>query len=352
MHTLVCDLLDRAHRVGAALSVFDDQDRAVISNEKHSLIYNFIEFDAKPSYEEILWQCIHHHKLAEPTAYDNPAEWVRLGNEFRRRYEFAQFITRHSDGRTLLVFYEKIRDGANWSYYARIDITKEVRTLADQGQCLIGPAMWNGLFPPLARTSVVPVNSMLETVPTAAALITEKGRLLDANRAFHRLLACGDGLIQVEDRVTARLPAERPKFQRKLSRFFQGPDAAAAAIRISRIDSEDPYFATLTGMVHRPWFPAEQGCAVAMLTVANPVSLPVIDPNLLTEFFQLTPAEAAVAAELGMGRTVQEIAAAKGVAANTVYCQVKSITAKTGFKGQTDIARQVAALSCLFGRRH
>jgi DNA-binding CsgD family transcriptional regulator len=69
---------------------------------------------------------------------------------------------------------------------------------------------------------------------------------------------------------------------------------------------------------------------------------------LLQELFALTPAEAAVAAALACGRTVEAIATDCGISLNTARTHLKRIFAKTGTRRQAEavalLARSVATL--------
>ena len=59
----------------------------------------------------------------------------------------------------------------------------------------------------------------------------------------------------------------------------------------------------------------------------------------------LTPSEAQVAAHLAQGRSIEEIAAAKGTSANTVRTQVKQALAKTGTRRQGELIALVVNAS-------
>ena len=125
-------------------------------------------------------------------------------------------------------------------------------------------------------------------------------------------------------------------------------------MRISRLDSEDAYFLTVTPL-------PDQGRAtgndspmagqIGVLTVANPSLAPAVDPSLLVEFFGITVAEAVVAAALGAGDSTAAIARRRGVQVNTIHAHIKSIVKKTGYTGQADIARRVADIARIFGSR-
>jgi DNA-binding CsgD family transcriptional regulator len=351
MNSVVGNLFDRAERAGAALLICDDQDRIIKVNKKHAQIYDFVEYASRPTFEEFLWGCINNRKMANPFVYQDPHAWLGASARFRQISNYSQFITYHTDGRVFLVCYEKVKGATNWAYQARIDITQEVKTRIRQDGGLIGPACWEGTFAPLDRNSSVPIINVLNAMPTAAGLIMRRGQLLDANGALVTLLREGDGLSKMDGRVVAWDPAEQAEFLHRLNRFFEpGSLRTPVAMRISRAESEEPYFITVSSLLD-PRRETWDNRHIGVLTVANPADTPSIDPRMLVEFLGLTFAEAEVAAALGAGHTTACIAEQKGVQVNTVYAQIKKIIEKTGYKGQADIARRVSDLARIFGSR-
>lgn len=351
INSTICNLFDQAERAGAALMICNARDQIVKVNRIHSQIYNFIDFSLHPTFEDATWRCIDQRKMADPFVYQDPQAWLSAAARARKTSDYAQFITRHTDGRVLMVCYERVKGVTDWWYQVRIDITQELKARFKQEGVPIGPACWEGTFAPLARNSTVPITNVLEAMPAAAALIMRRGKILDANRALFTVLRNGDGLLKIDDRVVAREPSEQAEFQRRLARFFEpGGQRSPVAMRISRLDSTEPYFLSVSPLLDQGR-EAWDGGHIAVLTVANPLEVPTIDPRMLVEFFGITPTEAEIAAALGSGHTVVCIAKQRGVATNTVYAHIKKIIEKTGYTGQADIARRVSDLSRIFGNR-
>ena len=84
------------------------------------------------------------------------------------------------------------------------------------------------------------------------------------------------------------------------------------------------------------------GLALAVFAPAGSPALP--DAVLIRELFDLTAAEARVAAQLAAGRTVEEIARTHGVAESTVRSQTKSILHKVGAHRQAELAARLGSL--------
>jgi len=351
MNTVLGNLLDRAERAGAALLICDDQDRIIRVNNKQLQIYHFVDFSTQMTFDQFQWRGIELRKMADTSVYQDPQAWIDAAARSRQVCDYSQFITRHADGRVLLVCYEKVNDTSSWWYQARIDITRELQARLNQDSVLLGPAFWEGGFAPLARNSTVPITNVLEAIPAAAGLIMSRGKLLDANQALLALLRDGDGLSKVDGRVVACEPSEQAEFLRRLALFFE-PDGPRLPVgmRISRGESDEPFFITVSSLLDQGRETWDNG-HIGVLTVANPSVTPAMDPRLLAEFLGITLAEAEVAAALWAGTSIASIAKQREVQTNTVYAQVKKIVEKTGYKGQADIARRVSDLARVFGSR-
>lgn len=70
-------------------------------------------------------------------------------------------------------------------------------------------------------------------------------------------------------------------------------------------------------------------------------------PDMLTDVFGLTPAEASVAIGIVGGRHLAEIAADRGVKIGTVRAYSKTVFSKTGMRGQAELAGLLTRLAFL-----
>ena len=82
----------------------------------------------------------------------------------------------------------------------------------------------------------------------------------------------------------------------------------------------------------------------AILVLSKPSSSATEATPLLQALFDLTPAEAAIAARIAAGETVERIALAAGKSVATVRNQLQSVLDKTGCRRQVDLARLLAQL--------
>ncbi|RQR79213.1 LuxR family transcriptional regulator [Burkholderia sp. Bp9012] len=86
---------------------------------------------------------------------------------------------------------------------------------------------------------------------------------------------------------------------------------------------------------------------LALVMLRDP-EYPTASVHYLQELFGFTPTESAIAADLGMGLSLNEIAQRKGIGMGTVRFHLKRILAKTGTNRQAEVAVLVARSVALF----
>ena len=96
----------------------------------------------------------------------------------------------------------------------------------------------------------------------------------------------------------------------------------------------------------------EDRLVAALVLVVDPESRTRIDPALVAASLGLTTAESQVAAMLGEGRSVREIATATGRKERTIRWHVEQIFGKHGLSRQAELVRLVLSLAGAPGSRH
>jgi DNA-binding CsgD family transcriptional regulator len=156
----------------------------------------------------------------------------------------------------------------------------------------------------------------------------------------------GDGLMMSGKRVAATDPKSDVRLQSLIGAALNSTDGTCGSTSVwVRRDSKLP----LT--VHIVRFGEEVRPALkqaSLLLVAfDPERCDPPPPDLLTDVFGLTPAEANVAIGIADGRHLAEIAAGRGVKIGTVRAYSKSVFAKTGTRGQAELATVLTRLASL-----
>jgi DNA-binding CsgD family transcriptional regulator len=86
--------------------------------------------------------------------------------------------------------------------------------------------------------------------------------------------------------------------------------------------------------------------SAAPLHVLTPVTQPQAPPvELVQSLFDLTPAEARVARNLAVGKTVDDIATNGGVSRSTILTQLRRVREKTGCNRQAEVVALMTGIS-------
>jgi DNA-binding CsgD family transcriptional regulator len=193
--------------------------------------------------------------------------------------------------------------------------------------------------------------AVLEGTQTAILVVARDGRILFASRGAEAILREADAICTINGcvRAVSSPAAERLTAILQRAMAVTPGSAVGAALAIFR-----PERLPLTLLVVP--FRSEQGCD---RTPAPAAIMFIKDPERsafgvapLQEMFGLTAAEAALAAGLVEGKSVEDIATDHRISLNTARTQLKAIFAKTSTNRQAQLvsmlARTVAAL-CIGG---
>jgi DNA-binding CsgD family transcriptional regulator len=195
----------------------------------------------------------------------------------------------------------------------------------------------------VGRIALTSATRALDSVGQPAVAVDHFGRVLDANCAAESVLdnylcidRCGR-LCALDGRTDAAL-------QTLFDRLRATPDTdpiAADRIIVRRAGKAPVVIRVLPihGAARGPF-----GGARALLTFSTLDLKAAPEPELVSDIFGLTRAEAEVAAFVAQGKSLAEIAAQRGSAAVTVRNQIRTIFAKTGTHRQSEL---VALLSRL-----
>lgn len=180
-------------------------------------------------------------------------------------------------------------------------------------------------------------DAALQALDQPVCLCDADGRLLFANAAAEAILR--DALCPLGLR-RGRLAADTPGEAERLRAALRQPEGGQALLAPG-----DP---GAVAVVVVPLGEAVQATAAVtaprLVLLGMPATQAPPDPPMLAALFGLTAAEAALAADLSAGRSLADIAEARGVRISTVRSQLSSILLKTGTDRQGSLVRLLTAL--------
>lgn len=172
------------------------------------------------------------------------------------------------------------------------------------------------------------------------------GALLRTNPAADEILGANDGLARAAAGIRAASTREDHRLQQFINaaaRVNAGGSAAPGGhLRISRPSGRQSY-RCLVAPLGRDRLVVNPRHAAVVLFVSDPENLAPIDARLLQELYDLTPAEARIAAALAMGETLPKVAARLGISSNTARTLLARATSKTQTDSQLGLVRMILA---------
>lgn len=152
------------------------------------------------------------------------------------------------------------------------------------------------------------------------------------------------------------LGCRRLRDETKLSAAVQSLDLSAAAdcastapdkafLKMRRVSDGGPLAVHVIAIRPQASVRVFGTTPLALLVFYDPRSQAALDPFIVAETFNLTPAEARVAVNIARGRTLEQIASDIGVSLATVRSQLQAVFRKTNVNRQSDLMRVLTGIA-------
>jgi DNA-binding CsgD family transcriptional regulator len=185
----------------------------------------------------------------------------------------------------------------------------------------------------LAGVDGLPEGSVgiLNRLQQGVILVDGEARVIFANQAAEGMFWAGRGLFLGRDGLRAEIPAETRRLRRAIAdcaKPHAGLGGAGGHLRISR-----EHGVSLTVLVALSWINVVRSRAILAATTAD------VRRQRLGEDFGLTPAEAAVAAEVVKADGLQAVSGRLGISLETVRTHLAHVFDKTCTRRQAELIR-------------
>ena len=170
-------------------------------------------------------------------------------------------------------------------------------------------------------------------------VIDESLCIVEASDVARRLLAAADGIYSAGQRLCFRRAGDARQF-RSMMKLMPSEGPAPLTLGVSRLLTPDPLSLSVAPVLSRnePWMGARRQWIVVL---HEPPQLTLPSREYLARVWKLTAAEARVACLLASGSTVRELSLTLDISVNTARTHLKHIYAKTGFRTQTELVREL-----------
>jgi DNA-binding CsgD family transcriptional regulator len=184
------------------------------------------------------------------------------------------------------------------------------------------------------RARLAAFTSYLDRSPLPFLLTDARGRVLYANAAANQTVEWKDGIAITSGHLSVTSPRNRVAFCKAIEEAATGRGRPLCRIEVERAEHNKPPYRLLLIPV-----PSAAGLyqPTAAVLIIDTEARPELDPEVLSELFFLTPAEARVTAKLGVGQSAEEIAEETGVSLETVRTHIRRVLSKTGTGRQGEL---------------
>lgn len=178
----------------------------------------------------------------------------------------------------------------------------------------------------------------------AAIILDEKGNVLKTNAIAEQLLAERDGISLINNQLTINRSREndtlKELIQMVIQAQLQNKATLARALRITRPSGNSDY-----GLVVRPVPSSEwadgQSSPSAAVFISDPDLQASTSQQVLSDLYDLTPAETNLALHLARGLSLAEASEVQKISQHTARAQLKSIFSKTQVTRQAELVRLI-----------
>ena len=220
------------------------------------------------------------------------------------------------------------------------------------GGALLEPRVWLQRKVAELQTRAEAAEAALDNLIAGVFTLAAGGRVLHVNRKGEQILAARDGLSLWQDRLRCANPRDTQRLDAAVERAgdaWQGAGVRGSTLAIRRPSRRRP----LSGVVAPLRIDADQETlplvtathrrGAVLVTVTDPEDVMRPSVENLTSLFDLTPAEARLAAALTGRQTVDEYAAKAGIRPGTARWTLKRVLEKTQCRRQSELVLLLAA---------
>ncbi|MEP5766588.1 MAG: helix-turn-helix transcriptional regulator [Halieaceae bacterium] len=184
----------------------------------------------------------------------------------------------------------------------------------------------------------------VDHLAVATLVLDERGRVLNTNAVAKALLAQTDGIELIEQHLRIADRATDKQLQTlvedAISIQRSGIPGTARALRIPRASGRQDYGLVLRPVPLSDWAEGQSSPCIAVF-ISDPEQQEPASQQLLSELFELTPAESNLAMKLARGLSLAQLSEEQNISPHTARAQLKSIFAKTGVSRQAELVRLV-----------
>lgn len=203
------------------------------------------------------------------------------------------------------------------------------------------------LLPHLARACAVhrrlgllaAGTSVLDGLPYGVVFLSAGGAVVYSNRAAEDIFRASDGLELRNGALCALDPLAGARLRKTIDHalFPNGGPPGPSAVQIPRVSLRPPYQLVAAPLLIRSRCFAGMPSPAAVVFIMDAERQQTASTDLLIQLYRLTPKEAALAAKLSEGKSVEQAAEELAIRYETARTHLRRIFSKTGTSRQAEL---------------
>jgi DNA-binding CsgD family transcriptional regulator len=186
-------------------------------------------------------------------------------------------------------------------------------------------------------------HDLLNAVRTCLVAADAEGRVIRMNQAAEAELRRGDAVRLALGRLVAAVPSQTTVLHR-LIRASTGVGGVVSGGSMIVDGRQGPRHAITVMPLSRHSTLLEKPETPLALVTMSSLEQSARPNRQLSEIFGLTPAEAELAAAVGAGKRLDDVATERRVRMTTLRTQMRAVYSKTGTSRQAELAKMIASL--------
>ncbi len=186
--------------------------------------------------------------------------------------------------------------------------------------------------------------AIVDRLPIGVVVLDSRQRAVMVNRSAERIASLDDGLHIDATGLRARDPKSQALLRKLAANAIETARKSGVGERsflsIPRASGGRPFVLMASSLLD-PESGAGHGDVAACVFISDPNAREICGAEVLELIYSLTGAEAELVALLAEGRSLEEVAAARGVTMNTVRSQLKQVFSKTETSRQGELLQLV-----------
>lgn len=288
--------------------MFDRDDRILGANQEQRRVMPCCSYGHDDTYASFFWGAHRIGITGNKGAKADPAKWLADTIAARHSSPNLDFVNNYPWGR-MLVSHLRLEDGTNIQARINMKASGIDRYFGERDAGL------GILWAVRVQREVRGLQSALDNLGLAVALVDGDGAPIHRNASFAEMLEAADGLTLASDGSLMALDGCDDLVLRQALEHVANGAIPSAHVPIRRGGKDPLILAVSPG--------AMPGTAVLAAARAGEDGREIA--SVLMGAFDMSPVEAEVLAALGAGLSVKEIAQRRGVTEGTTYLQVKAV---------------------------